>query len=108
MKHFEKEKLLKEISQNEEFLEELINLSKQSLTEYKNKLELALINNDREQIKMISHAVKGLALSMICPVLAEISELVENQAKQIKMTELEKLVKDLINEIQILETEYFN
>ncbi len=99
MLHFNKQKLLKSISYNEEFLNDLMIVAKKSLNQYSVDLKESVDNKDMNKILTHAHSIKGMAVSMYFERLANFSRIVENKAKYSVYLELMLDLPELFNEI---------
>lgn len=113
MRHFEKQKLLSDVSNDISFYEELMNTAKTSLKKYVSNLKAAHEAMDMSQVKFWAHSIKGTAISIYCPILAkygkELETVVsEDRVADVKLANEIKQLIDLINkEIQILINDHF-
>lgn len=107
MKHFDKEKLLMDIGNNEEFYSEIANTAKKTMTKYITNLNKAWEDKDMENVKFFSHALKGTAGSIHCYYLHNLAKVAEEKTINNQTEDLDVLINEINNEVKLIITEYF-
>jgi HPt (histidine-containing phosphotransfer) domain-containing protein len=102
MIHFNRNNLLESISNNEEFLKDLMLVSSRSLKKYYASFCEAVKTGDIESISIYAHSIKGMAVSMHFVRLADLAKNIEYKSKNCSYSELMELIPDFNSEVEYL------
>lgn len=102
-KHIDLPKILKDLSDDEQLIEEIFTELKQNLPEKCRNLREAVDRGDHSELQSYAHSLKGLSLNMKFPILADLSKQVEQYAVERRdMERVRSLVLSIEKECDIV------
>ena len=75
--HFDKEKVLLNYRNNEDFVNKLLEAAFKSMPSYLDSLKLAFDNNDNKQLKFFAHMLKGMSMGVYFNIMSEYFKSIE-------------------------------
>ncbi len=96
MKHFDRDTFLEQLDNEEDTLLMFLEEAKKQLTEDLSKLEQEIGNENSEQVKSLSHKIKGTARNMYFQYMADIALQLE-MSYTFKKEKHQKMFNNLIS-----------
>lgn len=101
--HFNKEKMMDRVMDNEELFQKMMKLAYDSLQKMFESLQLAIEEKDCEKIKSVAHAIKGVALNASFEILTKMARELELNCKENSDTEqIKSLHASMYEEFRLL------
>ena len=82
--HFDHKKLIRRIDNDRDLFNTFLEIAPEQFSNYISDLQKAINDGKRENVRRSAHALKGAALSMCFPILAELAQVLEKNTESLE------------------------